>query len=228
MNPMTRKLKSRRGASILIALLLFLLCAFVGGAVLVAAYQNASRSTALRREQQNYLAVSSAAQLLKDEVVGQSVQLRDVTVVTQAPEGEGTPGDSTTTRSKELGGSYTGVLLPLSQEALKVFRSASAAGSSYQLSFNVNGHPELSGVQGELSMAGGDDQPYLVTALLRDGDGGNELKLTFSFSTANSENTTATDDGEVTTTTTVHTTTVTWTGAAVRLTSIPEPEEGTP
>lgn len=85
---------------------------------------------------------------------------------------------------------------------------------------------------GSLSLAGEGESPYTVTALLRDPDGGNELKLTFSYSSATESQTT--DSSEETlggtryTSTRTETTTITWTGAAVRLTSIPELEEGTP
>lgn len=62
------KLKSQRGASILLALLFFLLCAMVGASVLMAAASNAGRSRISREEQQKYLTLSSALQLVCDEL----------------------------------------------------------------------------------------------------------------------------------------------------------------
>lgn len=62
------KLKSQRGASILLALLFFLLCAMVGASVLMAAASNAGRSRISRAEQQKYLTLSSALQLVCDEL----------------------------------------------------------------------------------------------------------------------------------------------------------------
>lgn len=62
------KLKSQRGASILLALLFFLLCAMVGASVLMAAASNAGRSRSSREEQQKYLTLSSALQLVCDEL----------------------------------------------------------------------------------------------------------------------------------------------------------------
>ncbi len=66
------KLKSRRGASIIIALLVLLICATAGAAALTAASANAGRYTHMRRDQQRYLAVSSAVKLVRSELAGQS------------------------------------------------------------------------------------------------------------------------------------------------------------
>ena len=62
------KLHSRRGASFLLALLFFLICALVASAVLMAAASNAGRIRSARTEHQLYLTVSSAARLLCDEL----------------------------------------------------------------------------------------------------------------------------------------------------------------
>lgn len=62
------KLRSQRGASILLALLFFLVCAMVGASVLMAAASNAGKSRSSREEQQKYLTLSSAMQLVCDEL----------------------------------------------------------------------------------------------------------------------------------------------------------------
>ncbi len=67
-----RKLRSRRGASIIIALLVLLICATAGAAALTAASANAGRYTHMRRDQQRYLAVSSAVKLVRAELADQS------------------------------------------------------------------------------------------------------------------------------------------------------------
>ncbi len=67
-----RKLKSNRGASVIIALLVLLICVTAGAAALTAAGANAGRYTHMRRDQQRYLAVSSAAKLVRAELAGQS------------------------------------------------------------------------------------------------------------------------------------------------------------
>lgn len=64
------KLHSRTGASMLIALLFFLVAMTVGAVVLTAASANAGRVTRNRQEQQNYLAVASAAELVKEDIAG--------------------------------------------------------------------------------------------------------------------------------------------------------------
>ena len=68
MGAIRNKLRSERGASILLALLFFLLCAMVGASVLMAAASNAGKSRSNREEQQKYLALSSAMQLVCDEL----------------------------------------------------------------------------------------------------------------------------------------------------------------
>lgn len=232
MNP-SRKLRSRRGASILIALLLFLLCAFVGSAVLTAAYQSVSRTPAAQQEQQAYLGASSAALLLRDALVGQSVQLQQISQQVYTLFDDGTTQEEDASTWRQLARGYTGLLAPVSQEALKVFQGT-ATGAPYKLSFSLDGYPQLSGVQGELSMSGGADDSYTLTALVWDENGGNHLELAFSYSTADdlprtTETSIQREDGTaLVTSTTVHTTTVTWTGAAVRPAGSPVGEEGPP
>ena len=74
------KLKSRTGASITFALLLFLVCAVVGSVVLTAGTAAAGRAGDLTKMDQRYYAVTSAAELLRDLMEGESV-----TVVETAP-----------------------------------------------------------------------------------------------------------------------------------------------
>jgi len=62
------KLNSRRGASILIALLFLLVCMMVASSILMAAASNAGRLKSNREEQQKYLTLSSALNLVIDEL----------------------------------------------------------------------------------------------------------------------------------------------------------------
>ena len=62
-----RRISFPSGASILLALLFFLVCAMVGASVLMAAASNAGKSRSSREEQQKYLTLSSAMQLVCDE-----------------------------------------------------------------------------------------------------------------------------------------------------------------
>lgn len=85
MNLITRKLRSKTGASMLIAMVFMLFCLFVGGSVLAAATANGSR-VAHMVEQQVYLDQRSSAMLISDELQsGSSHQLivHDVTQVVQ-------------------------------------------------------------------------------------------------------------------------------------------------
>ena len=63
-----QKLKSQTGASITFALLLFLVCAVVGSAVLVAGTAAAGRMSKIAEMDQRYYAVNSAARLLADTI----------------------------------------------------------------------------------------------------------------------------------------------------------------
>lgn len=63
-----KKMQSERGASILLALLMLLVCMMVAASVLGAAASNAGKARSNRVEQQKYLTVSSAIQLVADEI----------------------------------------------------------------------------------------------------------------------------------------------------------------
>lgn len=63
-----QKLKSQSGASILLALLFFMICMMVASAILMAAASNAGKKHSNEEEHQKYLAVSSALQLVMDEL----------------------------------------------------------------------------------------------------------------------------------------------------------------
>ena len=68
MGRISEKMRSQSGASILLALLFFLLCAMVGASVLMAAASNAGKIRSNRQEQQKYFTLSSALQLVCDEL----------------------------------------------------------------------------------------------------------------------------------------------------------------
>lgn len=65
---MRQKLSSRRGASLLIALLYFLVCGLVAAVIIGAAVTNVQKLKGARQRQQAYDSVSSAAQLIRDEM----------------------------------------------------------------------------------------------------------------------------------------------------------------
>lgn len=63
-----KKVNSQKGASLAIALLYFLICAMVGSVVLGAASANISHVKLEKRNEGNYLAIMSAAELLKAQL----------------------------------------------------------------------------------------------------------------------------------------------------------------
>lgn len=71
---LAKKLHSSAGASIVLALLLFLVCALAGAAAVTAASANVGRYTYQQDSQQAYLAVSSAARLIRDQLDGLEAQ----------------------------------------------------------------------------------------------------------------------------------------------------------
>lgn len=68
MERLGKKLRSERGASLLLALLMLLVCMMVGSSVLAAAASNAGKARSNRTEQQRYLNLTSAIQLVADEI----------------------------------------------------------------------------------------------------------------------------------------------------------------
>ena len=117
MKRLKAKLHSERGASILLALLMLLVCMMVGASVLAAAVSNAGKARSNRTEQQKFLNLSSAIQLVADEIqraeyIGKyQVYEWDVTTTTTIENDDGT----TTTTSKtdyffcckQVAGEYT-------------------------------------------------------------------------------------------------------------------------
>lgn len=77
MEEMSRKLHSERGASLLMALVFFLVCGFVGAVVLGSATTNAQKIQGRQADLQDYYAVSSAARLMRDALEGAACQGRE-------------------------------------------------------------------------------------------------------------------------------------------------------
>lgn len=78
-----RKLRSDNGASLSMALLLFLICAAIGAIVLTAATASAGRLSSLAEMEQRYYSVSSAVELLENKLCKTPIEVnvkREVTV----------------------------------------------------------------------------------------------------------------------------------------------------
>lgn len=92
-----RKLDSEKGASILFALLLFLVCAVLSAVILTAATASTGRISGMADTDSRYYAVSSAARLVSDELAGGSVTvLRNRRTVTTKTERYVMSGSSVT------------------------------------------------------------------------------------------------------------------------------------
>ena len=97
MNAVQRKLHDRSGATLTVALLFFIMCAAAGSVILAAATTSTGRLAELQASDQNYYAVVSAAKLLRDEIDGQTIGVKQTetktTTVTTKTDNGGTPGD---------------------------------------------------------------------------------------------------------------------------------------
>ena len=95
MHKLKQKLKSQTGASITFALLLFLVCAVVGSAVLVAGTAAAGRMSKVAEMDQRYYAVNSAARLLVDLMERDEIRYQVKEAVPAGQSTGGTGGDTT-------------------------------------------------------------------------------------------------------------------------------------
>lgn len=99
MNAVQRKLHDRSGATLTVALLFFIMCAAAGSVILAAATTSTGRLTELQASDQNYYAVVSAAKLIRDEIDGQTIGVKQTekktTIVTTKTDNGGTPEDPT-------------------------------------------------------------------------------------------------------------------------------------
>ncbi len=98
MNAVQRKLHDRSGATLTVALLFFIMCAAAGSVILAAATTSTGRLAELQASDQNYYAVVSAAKLIRDEIDGQTIGVKQTetktTTVTTRTEDGGTPDDT--------------------------------------------------------------------------------------------------------------------------------------
>ena len=78
-----KKIRSQDGASITFALLLFLVCAVVSSVLIAAGSAAAGRASRAAEMDQRYYSVTSAADLLRSTLDGQSVEVQTGTVITE-------------------------------------------------------------------------------------------------------------------------------------------------
>lgn len=89
MHAVQERLKDTAGATLSVALLFFIMCAAAGSVILAAATTTSGRLSELEATDQNYYAVVSAARLLRDEINGQTLGVKQTetkTVITTREE----------------------------------------------------------------------------------------------------------------------------------------------
>ena len=94
MQAIRRKLNSQRGASMLMALLLMLVGIMVSAVIISAATSAAVNKRSEKEQQQAYLAVSSAAELVRDDFQSLTGRYKDVTTTVTNADG------TTTTKNR--------------------------------------------------------------------------------------------------------------------------------
>lgn len=102
-NRILDKLRSRTGASISFALLLFLVCAVLCSVILTAATAASGRMSNMAETDQRYYAVTSAAELMKDLINGKTVKIEKITTGTRTE----TYNDGSVSSSTSYGDEYT-------------------------------------------------------------------------------------------------------------------------
>lgn len=106
-----KKLKNNSGATILMALLLILLAMAVGAAILTAAVSAAHHMKSDREAQQNYLTVSSAAELIRDSIAGDTYERTMTETHTALKDEDGTAtGEYTVSREAKVTAPPKGIM----------------------------------------------------------------------------------------------------------------------
>ena len=83
MGKVLRKLQSNNGATLMLALLFFIVCAVTGSMILTSAGVSAGRLENMKRRDQNYFAVRSAIKMCEQQIRDMNVAFTDQLVVTE-------------------------------------------------------------------------------------------------------------------------------------------------
>lgn len=158
-----KKLKNKRGASIVLALVFFLVAAVIGGIVLASAASNSGRFSHIRKEQQAYLTISSAAKIVREEIKNQNFKVNS-TVVKVTKSGSAATTGPTVSFSAD-GSSVSNKVLAFGEYIYK-----NSSGTAPDGEFTIES--ELETVHAELTM----DTEYNVTIRFFFMDGANESR----------------------------------------------------
>lgn len=228
MQPISAKLRSQQGASIIIALVFFLLCLTVGVIVLTAATANAGRLQDQRQVQQRYLTVSSAAVLLQEQLAGLAFEAVTTTTTIEGQSSEPSP-ERSYIEPDETAPALAATICALARGIHNPPDTAATDDGNQKVSFSITARPQgqepLSAVSVDLTMSGQEGSKYQLTATLYiAGEAGQRLNpliltvpaATKSISSSQRQDTIDEPTGElITTLITTETTTVTWQPGAI-------------
>lgn len=219
-NVVKKKLHSQAGASVLIALLFFLAAMTVGAVVLTAASTNAGRLARNRQEQQDYLAVASAAMLVKEDFRGTvfTVGYQETTVTSVDGEGNlqrdvyyNKTSPALSGKSGLLEDRPENDLARLYYSTVAALNEAAPGEMNYPLEIRAAGLPD---VFGAMTVDQTDGARYTVTVMLytqaEDGTHTNATTLLFTPAVSNTQSTGREYGAEAETVQTTCTTTVAW------------------
>lgn len=154
-----KKLKNERGESILMALLLLLLASVISALILTAATNAAHHLRNDRKAQQNYLTVSSAAELIRDSILQESYTRvwEKVTTYTKDDDaGTYVPKEEKTTLAP---GKFTGIMkawlaVGIADNENEGAQYASVTGyqDTIKVDVPIKGEDKLQTVQAEFTM----------------------------------------------------------------------------
>lgn len=153
-----KKLKNERGESILMALLLLLLASVISALILTAATNAAHHLRNDRKAQQNYLTVSSAAELIRDSILQESYTRvwEKVTTYTKDDAGIYVPKEEKITLAP---GKFTGIMKAwlaagIEDNEYKGAQYASVTGcqDTIKVDVPIKGEDGLQTVQAEFTM----------------------------------------------------------------------------
>ena len=198
MVPIKQKLKSENGASFLLALLAFLVAAMVCVTIITAATSSVKRVHSDRESQQMQLAITSAAQLVRDTMEKTKYSITTVTTT----EKDGTKIETTKTA--------TGVFAQEIKDAIAYIDIYGGSAYADGMNLSVSG-TDLPVIAVSFVMTSDIAEPYKLLFTLRAQETGEVLYLTMeSSSTTESKTETIQSGSNQTKTVTTETTTITW------------------
>ena len=195
MKSVRKKLRENRGASMIFALFVLIICVVVAVIVLRAQSASVGRTSEAVHNDRRYYSVSSAADLLKEKIDGQSICLSrtETTVITSVSgylsTAEGSELTSGPDRSSVTTGDsvrFDGKNGPvatrnsiLATEAMDLYDGVASAERSLNITISSSGGEDLSGanVSGTLSS----DPEGNLTVLISSGETGRQYRIRMTF-----------------------------------------------